>query len=47
MENLPLFLVLLAPGLLASVMVAIMAPRLSAQQRERRAAREAAAGERR
>ena len=39
MENLPLFLLLLAPGLIATVMVAVMAPRLNAQHRERRAAR--------
>lgn len=43
MENLPLFLLLLMPGLIASVTVAVMAPRLAAQQRERRAARAAAA----
>ncbi|MFC7431440.1 MULTISPECIES: hypothetical protein [unclassified Agrococcus] len=43
MENLPLFLLLLTPGLVTTVMVAIMAPRLNAQHRARQAARAAAA----
>lgn len=42
-----MFLLLLAPGVLVSVMVAIMAPRLNAQHRERRAARAAAVAARR
>jgi len=38
MDNLPLFLLLLTPGLIGTVTVAVLAPKLNRQYRERRAA---------
>ncbi|WP_176776536.1 MULTISPECIES: hypothetical protein [unclassified Microbacterium] len=35
MENLPLFLLLLAPGLIGAITVALLAPKLNRQRRER------------
>ncbi len=39
MDNLPLFLMMLAPGLIATVTVAVLAPRLDREADERRATR--------
>lgn len=38
MDNLPLFLLLLTPGVIGAVTVALLAPKLNRQWRERRSA---------
>ncbi|WP_154670788.1 hypothetical protein [Microbacterium gorillae] len=42
MENLPLFLALLTPGLITATVMSIQAPKMNARYRERRTAKLAA-----